>query len=89
MGDGSMSSHHWPGHSPVSLLYATEMEGNKVLFGQDLHGPIHPSPLSDPKAYQLSLKKLLDFDADILCEGHYGASRGKEEIQRFIRSFIA
>jgi len=89
IGEGSITAHHWPGHSPGSLVYSTEMEGKEVLFGQDVHGPIDSSLLSDPKAYQLSLKKLLDFDADILCEGHYGVYRGKDVVQRFIRSFIS
>jgi len=64
------------------------MEDQKVLFGQDVHGPLHPSLLSDPTAYQTSLKKLLAFDADILCEGHFGVYRGKETVRKFIRSFL-
>jgi hypothetical protein len=27
-------------------------------------------------------------DADILCKGHYGVIRGKDEVRRFIRSFL-
>ena len=89
VGDGRITAHHWPGHSPGSLVYTTEMEGRRILFGQDVHGPLHPSLLSDPTAYQLSLRKLLTFDADILCEGHFGVFRGKEAVRSFIQSFIA
>jgi hypothetical protein len=32
---------------------------------------------------------LIDLDADILCEGHFGIFREKPEITRFIRSFMA
>jgi len=88
VGDGRMAAHQWPGHSPGSLVYTTEMEGQTILFGQDVHGPIHPSLLSDPIAYQASLGKLLALDADILCEGHFGVYRGKETVRKFIESFM-
>jgi glyoxylase-like metal-dependent hydrolase (beta-lactamase superfamily II) len=88
IGQGYIQAHHWPGHSPGSLVYTTEMEGKKILFGQDVHGPLDPSLRSDPKAYQSSLRKILAFDADILCEGHFGVYRGKKAVQRFIRSFL-
>ena len=89
VGDERISAHGWPGHSPGSMVYTTEIGGQRVLFGQDVHGPIHPSLLSDPIAYQFSLRKLLAFDADILCEGHFGIYCGKETVRSFIRSFIA
>ena len=89
VGEDWITAHHWPGHSPGSLVYTTEMEGQKVLFGQDVHGPLNPSLLSDPIAYQSSLQKLLAFDADVLCEGHFGVYRGKEAVRNFIRSFIS
>ncbi len=88
VGDGRMTAHQWPGHSPGSMVYTTEMEGQTILFGQDVHGPIHPSLLSDPIIYQSSLRKLLTFDADILCEGHFGIYRGKETVRSFIQSFV-
>ncbi len=88
VGDGLITAHHWPGHSPGSLVYTTEMEGQTILFGQDVHGPLHPSLLSDSADYQASLKRLLAFDADILCEGHFGIYRGKKAVQDFIRSFM-
>ena len=89
IGKKKIKAHHCPGHSPGSLVYTTKMDGQKVLFGQDVHGPLEPSLRSDAKAYQSSLRKILAFDADILCEGHYGVYRGKEAVQKFIRSFIS
>ena len=89
IGKKKIKAHHCPGHSPGSLVYTTKMDGQKVLFGQDVHGPLDPSLRSDAKAYQSSLRKILAFDADILCEGHYGVYRGKEAVQKFIRSFIS
>ncbi len=79
---------HAPGHSPGSVVYLTESDGLKVLFAQDVHGPLDPSFLSNLKDYKESLKMLFAIGADILCEGHYGVYRGKAEAARFIRQFI-
>ena len=89
VGNGKIVAHHWPGHSPGSVVYTTRMDGQKVLFGQDVHGPLDASLKSDAKAYQMSLQKMLNLNADILCEGHYGVYRGKEAVKNFIGSFMA
>jgi glyoxylase-like metal-dependent hydrolase (beta-lactamase superfamily II) len=88
IGNGQMTALHCPGHSPGSMVLTTRLAGQRVLFGQDVHGPIHPSLLSDMSAYQVSLQNLLDLDADFLLEGHYGIFRGKGPIRDFIRSFM-
>ena len=88
IGSGSMTAIHWPGHSPGSVVYTTRMGGELVLFGQDIHGPIHPALLSDERQYQASLAKLVALDADILLEGHFGIFRTKEQIRQFIESFM-
>jgi len=79
---------HIPGHSPGSLVYLVESEGQKVVFAQDVHGPLHPSLLSNREDYLRSLDRLLSLDADILCEGHYGVFRGKKEVVELIHRFI-
>ena len=79
---------HAPGHSPGSVVYLAESDGLKVMFAQDVHGPIEPSFLSNRKDYDKSLRMLLEIGADILCEGHYGVYRDKAEVARFIRQFI-
>ncbi len=79
---------HIPGHSPGSVAYVTVSDGLTVLFGQDVHGPLHPSLLSNRRQYRASLELLLSLEADILCEGHYGVYRGKKEVARFIRRFL-
>lgn len=89
LGGRDIHALHIPGHSPGSLAYYVESGGKRVLFAQDVHGPLAPTLLSDSAAYRHSLEKLLGLDADILCEGHYGVYRGKEEIRRFIQSFIS
>jgi len=60
----------------------------RILFGQDIHGPLHPDLLSNRSDYLSSLKNSIDLDADILCEGHFGIFRGREEIRRFIESYV-
>ena len=87
VGDGELTAIHCPGHSPGSLAYTAEIEGLHVLFGQDIHGPIHPALRSDDAHYQASLKKLLHLDADLLAEGHFGVIRGKDQVRRFIQSY--
>lgn len=88
IGSGRVTAIHWPGHSPGSVVYTTEIEGELVLFGQDVHGPIHPALLSDEKTYQASLKQLAALDADLLLEGHFGVFRTKQEVREFIESFM-
>ncbi len=79
---------HIPGHSPGSVAYVTQSQGRTVVFAQDVHGPLHSDLLSNAEDYRASLQKLLDLDADILCEGHYGVFTNKAEAARFIRSFM-
>lgn len=88
LGGREIEALHTPGHSPGSMVYVTESEGLRVLFGQDVHGPIHESLLSNREDYRRSLKLLLALGADVLCEGHYGIFRGKEEVADFIESFL-
>jgi glyoxylase-like metal-dependent hydrolase (beta-lactamase superfamily II) len=88
IGDGEVTAIHWPGHSPGSIVLTTCIEDKLVLFGQDVHGPIHPALLSDELAYQDSLQMLLNLQADLLLEGHFGIFQGKGEVREFIQSFI-
>lgn len=88
LGTRKITALHAPGHSPGSAVYVTESEGLKILFGQDVHGPLDASLLSNREDYLRSLAMLLALEADILCEGHYGVIRGKQEVKRFIASFL-
>ena len=88
VGSGIISALHWPGHSPGSLVYHTIMDNKLVLIGQDVHGPLHPSLRSDAALYQESLKRILDLDADLLLEGHFGIVEGKRAVRSFIRSYM-
>jgi len=88
VGTGSITAYHCPGHSPGSLVYVAEIDGQKILFGQDIHGPLHPGLLSNRSDYVRSLGFIMELNADILCEGHFGIFRGREEIIRFIASYM-
>ena len=78
---------HTPGHTPGSISVLLESEGKKILFGQDLHGPMIPG-VSNFEDYQNSLKKLLDLNADILCEGHFGIYQPADAVERYIRQYL-
>ena len=77
---------HTPGHTPGSISILVESEGKKVLFGQDLHGPFNDGFLSNLQDYQLSMQKLLDLDADILCEGHFGIFQPADKVKQYIET---
>lgn len=88
VGNAQILAYHCPGHSPGSMVYTAEIDGRKILFGQDIHGPLHPILHSDRADYLRSLRFILDLEADILCEGHFGIFRGRGEVRKFIQSFI-
>jgi glyoxylase-like metal-dependent hydrolase (beta-lactamase superfamily II) len=79
---------HVPGHTPGSMVVIMESEGKKVLFGQDIHGPYMPMWGGDPRLAADSLQKIMQLEADILCEGHYGVIRPAEEVKQFIGEFL-
>jgi len=88
VGHGTITTIHCPGHSPGSLVFTAQIQDKLILFGQDVHGPIDASLLSDETLYRRSLQKLLKLDADLLLEGHYGIIQPKNEVAKFIRSFL-
>lgn len=79
---------HIPDHSPGSVAYLIESRGKRVVLAQDVHGPLHASLRSNAADYQRSLQLLIDLDADILCEGHYGIFVGRAAAAAFIRRFM-
>ncbi len=88
LGSGSITAFHCPGHSPGSIVLMSEINRKKILFGQDIHGPLHDDLLSNREDYIKSLDFLLSIEADILCEGHFGVYRGKAAVRDFIKSFL-
>ncbi len=88
VGTGTIKALHCPGHSPGSVVYTTELEGELILFGQDLSGPLHSDLLSDEEQYLASLAIVESLKADILLEGHFGIIEPKREVQDYIDSCI-
>lgn len=88
IGDRAIDAIHIPGHSPGSLAYLVGSQQRSVVFAQDVHGPLHRELLSNAADYRRSLQRLLDLDADILCEGHYGVFTGRAAVAEFIRRFL-
>ncbi|MFZ5867835.1 MAG: MBL fold metallo-hydrolase [Thermodesulfobacteriota bacterium] len=88
LGNGNVTAIHCPGHSPGSVVYTTYIDGELILFGQDLHGPLQSEFLSDENQYLHSLATLLDLQVDLLLEGHFGIIETKEEVREFIQSCI-
>lgn len=86
---GELRLVHTPGHTPGSMVAVTERDGERVLFGQDLHGPFHPAFESDKAQWRASMDRVLALEADILCEGHYGIYRGAEAVREFIAEQLA
>jgi glyoxylase-like metal-dependent hydrolase (beta-lactamase superfamily II) len=84
LGEVDFHCLHIPGHTPGSIAVVVESAGQKVLFGQDLHGPFSDDFLSNLADYRRSMDRLLRLEADILCEGHYGIFQPKERVRRFI-----
>ena len=85
----NVTMYHIPGHSPGSVAFTVNSDGLLVLFGQDVHGPIDEATLrSNRVEYKKSLEFMMNLNADILCEGHYGVYTEQAEVRRFIKSFL-
>lgn len=84
IGDQRIVCLHTPGHTPGSICIYLDKEGKRILFAQDLHGPLLHEFGSNITDWNYSTKKLIDLDADILCEGHFGIFKTKKEVLSFI-----
>ena len=88
LGDLQLTWIHIPGHTPGSIAVLVKMGGKKILFGQDIHGPFNQTWGSDLDQWRDSMLRLLDLEADILCEGHFGVYLPASEVRRFIESYL-
>lgn len=86
---GDLRLVHTPGHTPGSMVAVTDLHGERVLFGQDIHGPFHPAFESDKSQWRLSMQRVLALEADVLCEGHYGIYRPAEAVRQFIEGQLS
>jgi len=76
-----------PGHTPGSIAVIVEIDNEKIIFAQDLHGPFLEEWGSSKKEWKESLKRILNYRPTILCEGHYGIYRGAEA-EDYIKRFL-
>ncbi len=88
VGDMEFNCLHTPGHTPGSISVYCDIKGKRILFGQDIHGPFDESFGSNIEDWRKSMEKLLGLEADILCEGHFGIYRSKEEVKRYIEGYL-
>ena len=79
---------HTPGHTPGSISLYLDNGMYRVLSGQDIHGPFYASFGSDLDDWGASMRALLDLEADILCEGHFGIRRPSSEVRLFIEDYL-
>ena len=77
---------HIPGHTPGSIAVYLDA-GTRILFGQDVHGAYFLKGSNTEQA-KVSLQRLIDLEADILCEGHFGVYEPKEEVRRYIEGHL-
>ena len=87
-GEEELHCLHTPGHTPGSISVYIDRGGERVLFGQDIHGPFLPSFRSDVKEWKRSMQRLLELEADILCEGHFGIFRTKKQVSEYINNYL-
>jgi glyoxylase-like metal-dependent hydrolase (beta-lactamase superfamily II) len=88
VGDISLNFIHIPGHTTGSIAVYTDIDGQRVLFGQDIHGPFNAEWGSDIAKWRLSMQKLLELQADFLCEGHFGIYTPAAKVKQYIDSYL-
>ena len=79
---------HTPGHTPGSICLYLDRDRKRILFGQDIHGPFLPAFRSDVRQWRESMEKLLELNADILCEGHFGIFQPRAAVEKYIRRYL-
>jgi len=79
---------HIPGHTPGSIAVYIDIDGKRVLFGQDIHGPYEPHWGGEPQQAIVSLQKLIGLKSDILCEGHFGIYQPAKEAEKCLEYYV-
>ncbi len=87
-GNEELHCLHTPGHTPGSIAVYLDRSGQRVLFGQDIHGPFHKAFGSDIEAWKKSMQTLLALEADILCEGHFGIFQPKNKASSYNERYL-
>ncbi len=88
LGDLDIYCIHTPGHTPGGISPYVDIDEERVLFGQDIHGPFSQQWGSDMINWRQSMHKLLDLEADILCEGHFGIYTPAQAVRNYIEGYL-
>ncbi len=88
LGDLELTCLHTPGHTVGGISVYTDIAGQRVLFGQDIHGPFNKEWGSDMQQWRKSMQTLLDLEADILCEGHFGVYQPAKAVKKYIEGYL-
>lgn len=88
VGDRELVCLHTPGHTKGGISLYMDRDGQRVLFGQDIHGPFQRAWGSDLNQWRASMGKLLALKADILCEGHYGVYTPARAVAQYIEDML-
>ena len=88
LGDLELTCLHTPGHTVGGISVYTDIAGQRVLFGQDIHGPFNKEWGADMQQWRKSMQLLLDLKADILCEGHFGIYQPAGSVQKYIEGYL-
>ena len=79
---------HIPGHTQGSIAVHVNIAGKRVLFGQDIHGPYEVAWGGDASQAVISLQKLIDLKADILCEERFDIYEPASEVRKHIEGYL-
>lgn len=87
---GNLELHclHTPGHTSGGISIYLDSDEQRILFGQDIHGPFNPTWGSDMDSWRKSMLMLLDLEADILCEGHFGIYKPARAVRQYIKRYL-
>ncbi|MCX7966354.1 MAG: MBL fold metallo-hydrolase [Syntrophorhabdaceae bacterium] len=79
---------HTPGHTPGSISVLIDMDGQRILFAQDIGAPLLKEFDCDPRAWVSSIDLMFYLEPDILCDGHSGVFKTKEHVRRYLQYCI-
>ena len=88
LGDLELVCVHTPGHTPGGISVYLDFDGQRILFGQDIHGPFDIAWGSNMADWRRSMQLLLNLNADILCEGHFGIYQPADAVRKYIEGYL-
>ncbi|HOP86842.1 MAG TPA: MBL fold metallo-hydrolase [Syntrophorhabdaceae bacterium] len=80
---------HTPGHTPGSISVYIDLEGERILFAQDIGAPLLKEFDCDSNAWVRSIDFMFYLNPDILCDGHSGIFKSKEQVREYLQYCIS